>query len=82
MLIVFANFLSQLPTLQMPTLGLGCWQSSLGEVGQAVQWALEAGVRLIDTAFVYMNEKEIGDVLKKEIKSGEENQSHILVIFK
>ncbi len=82
MLIVFANFLSQLPTLQMPTLGLGCWQSSQGEVGQAVQWALEAGVRLIDTAFVYMNEKEIGDVLKKEIKSGEENQSHILVIFK
>ena len=59
-----------LQTLSMPSVGIGSWQSEKGEVGQAVDWALEAGVRLIDTAAVYMNEGEIGEVLKKWLDSG------------
>lgn len=31
----------------------------------AVNWALEAGYRQYDTAFVYHNEKPIGDVIYK-----------------
>jgi len=40
------------------------------KVGQAVKWALKAGVRLIDTAFMYGNEKEIGDALKEVLAEG------------
>ena len=57
----------------VPRLGLGCWQSSTGEVGQAVEWALEAGVRLVDSAYAYGNEKEIGAALKRCIDRGRAN---------
>ena len=61
-----------LQTLSMPSVGIGSWQSEKGEVGRAVEWALEAGVRLIDTAAIYQNEGEIGEVLKKWLDSGED----------
>jgi len=57
-------------TVKIPTLGIGCWQSQAGEVGQAIKWALEAGVRLIDTAFMYGNEMEIGQALKEVFAEG------------
>ena len=42
---------------KMPVLGLGVWQMTAGvETEQAVEWALEAGYRHIDTAAVYRNE--------------------------
>ena len=59
-----------LPSVFMPTVGLGCWQSEAGEVGKAVEWALDVGVRLIDTAYAYRNEKEIGIALTKYLSSG------------
>ncbi len=59
-----------LQTVLMPSVGLGCWQSAPGEIEKAIEWSLDAGVRLIDTAFMYENEKEIGDVLTRYIKSG------------
>ena len=51
--------------IEMPLLGLGVYapkQSS--EVQQAVEWALEAGCRLIDTAAAYGNEREVADALR------------------
>ena len=57
--------------MSMPVAGLGTWLAAPGKVEEAVQVALEAGVRLIDTAFLYQNEKEIGTVLKKWLESGE-----------
>jgi len=52
--------------VEMPYFGLGTWQSKEGsEVKQAVQWALEAGYRLIDTAAFYDNEKGIGEALRE-----------------
>ena len=59
-----------LQTLSMPQVGLGTWLSGPGEVERAVEVALNAGVRLIDTAYLYQNEKEIGTVLKKWLDSG------------
>ena len=45
----------------MPMLGLGVWQAKAGtEARQAVEWALEAGYRHIDTATYYRNEADVG----------------------
>lgn len=44
----------------MPLLGLGVYAPRHNnEVQQAVEWALEAGCRLIDTASIYGNEREV-----------------------
>jgi len=52
--------------LQMPPLGLGVWQMAAGrETEQAVEWALEAGYRHIDTASLYRNEQSVGAALAR-----------------
>jgi 2,5-diketo-D-gluconate reductase A len=51
---------------RMPVLGLGVWQIPDGhETEQAVEWALEAGYRHIDTASLYHNERGVGSALKR-----------------
>jgi diketogulonate reductase-like aldo/keto reductase len=48
----------------MPVLGLGVWQIAAGrETEQAVEWALAAGYRHIDTASMYRNEQSVGAAL-------------------
>ncbi len=47
----------------MPQLGLGVWQASHDEVVPAVQKALEAGYRSVDTASIYKNEDGVGEAL-------------------
>ena len=48
----------------MPLLGLGVYDMYQNEATQAVETALEIGYRLIDTASMYENEKEIGTAIK------------------
>ncbi|TNY19994.1 NADP-dependent oxidoreductase domain-containing protein [Rhodotorula diobovata] len=48
----------------IPAVGLGTWQSQPGEVEHAVEVALKNGYRHVDGAFVYKNEKEVGEGLK------------------
>lgn len=67
---------------EMPLVGLGTWQSSKGEVGEAVRHALDCGYRLIDTAACYMNEKEIGDVLQEYFKAGKLKREELFVTTK
>ena len=50
---------------QMPMLGLGTWDMYGKEAEQATLDALEIGYRLIDTATLYCNEKEIGNAVRK-----------------
>jgi len=59
--------------ITMPLLGLGMYQArSDGEAQQAVQWALEAGYRLIDTAQYYRNEKAVGEAIRRSAIPREE----------
>jgi len=49
---------------EMPTLGLGTWQSQPGAVEKAVEVALKNGYTHIDTATAYENENEVGQGIK------------------
>jgi diketogulonate reductase-like aldo/keto reductase len=58
---------------RMPVLGLGVWQlAGGGETERAVEWALEAGYRHIDTASMYRNEQSVGAALKRSGLSREQ----------
>jgi diketogulonate reductase-like aldo/keto reductase len=51
--------------VQMPALGLGVFQSKPEETVDAVVTALNGGYRLIDTAAAYMNEREVGEGIRR-----------------
>lgn len=52
--------------LEIPRLGLGVYQSPPGRsTREAVQYALEIGYRLIDTAKIYGNEADVGRAVKE-----------------
>jgi len=55
---------------EMPIIGYGTFLSSKGEIGPALKSAIKAGYRHIDCAYVYNNEKEIGDSLQDLFKEG------------
>lgn len=49
----------------MPLLGLGAYDMHGSEAEAAVETALELGYRLIDTAAMYGNEKEVGNAIRR-----------------
>jgi diketogulonate reductase-like aldo/keto reductase len=51
--------------VRMPALGLGVFQSKPEETTDAVVVALNGGYRLIDTAAAYMNEREVGEGIRR-----------------
>ena len=50
--------------VDMPALGLGVFQTPPEETRDAVQAALKAGYRLVDTAAAYGNEREVGEAVR------------------
>jgi diketogulonate reductase-like aldo/keto reductase len=51
--------------VQMPALGLGVFQSPPEQTVGAVEAAIRTGYRLIDTAAAYMNERQVGEGIRK-----------------
>ncbi|KAF6212226.1 hypothetical protein GE061_012747 [Apolygus lucorum] len=68
--------------MKMPILGLGTWQGTNEEVEIAVDAALAAGYRHIDTASSYGNEEGIGRVLKKWFDSGKLKREDVFIVTK
>ena len=66
----------------MPAIGLGTWKSEPGEVGQAVETALEAGYRHIDCAAIYRNEAEVGEALQRVFARGKISREDVHVTSK
>ncbi|KAG7190363.1 hypothetical protein KM043_006474 [Ampulex compressa] len=57
---------------KIPVLGLGTWQGGKDptQVENAVKHAIDAGYRHFDCAYVYGNEKEIGNAIREKISEG------------
>ena len=49
----------------IPAVGLGTAGLFEDKCEQAIQWALEMGYRLIDTAWAYRNQEAIGKAIRK-----------------
>ena len=63
----------------MPGIGLGTWQCSDEEVKGAVLEALRVGYRHIDTAWMYMCEKGVGQGIKEWVEEGGDRKDIFVV---
>jgi 2,5-diketo-D-gluconate reductase A len=51
--------------VELPALGFGVFQTPPGETVAAVETALATGYRHIDTAAAYLNEREVGEAIRR-----------------
>jgi diketogulonate reductase-like aldo/keto reductase len=51
--------------VRMPAIGFGVFQTPPEQTAAAVQAALAAGYRHVDTAAVYMNVREVGEAIRR-----------------
>lgn len=58
---------------------LGTWQAEPGKVKTAVSYALKAGYKLVDGAYCYNNEEEVGQGLKEAFASGVKREDVFVV---
>ncbi|KAF5139053.1 D-galacturonate reductase [Metarhizium anisopliae] len=64
---------------EIPAVGLGTWQSKPGEVQAAVSYALQNGYKLVDGAYCYGNEGEVGQGLKEAFAAGVKREDVFVV---
>ncbi|CAJ2503541.1 Uu.00g109350.m01.CDS01 [Anthostomella pinea] len=67
---------------EMPAVGFGTWQAAPGEVAAAVTHALKVGYKLIDAAYCYGNEDEVGQGMKAAFDAGYCKREDIFVMTK
>lgn len=67
---------------RMPNLGLGTYMNKGDKVKEAVDCALSVGYRHIDTARIYENEHDIGDVLHSRLRSGSVKRKDLFITTK
>ncbi len=60
-----ANVLKLNNGVVMPTLGFGVFQTPPEQTTDAVETALATGYRLIDTAAAYLNERQVGEAIRR-----------------
>ena len=51
--------------VKIPVLGYGTWKSAPEDTVSGVEYALKAGYRHIDTAYIYGNEESVGEGIRK-----------------
>lgn len=66
----------------MPAIGFGTWQIKSEEIDTALNAAIDAGYRHIDTAYAYRNEADIGRSLKKMFDSGKIKREDLFITTK
>ncbi|XP_034390955.1 aldo-keto reductase family 1 member B1 isoform X1 [Cyclopterus lumpus] len=80
-----ARFVELNDGTRMPVLGLGTWKSShlpRTSVQGAVEAAIAAGYRHIDTAHSYRNEVDIGKALRSKIQQGIIRRQDMFIVSK
>ncbi|XP_046672898.1 1,5-anhydro-D-fructose reductase-like [Homalodisca vitripennis] len=74
--------------MKMPVVGLGTLvrtteeHSSEEEIMKTIDYAIEAGYRHFDTAYMYQNEAAIGKALKKWLDSGKIKREELFIVSK
>ncbi|XP_048828322.1 aldo-keto reductase family 1 member B7 [Brienomyrus brachyistius] len=67
----------------MPLLGLGTWKTCSSEMFQAaVEAAIAAGYRHLDTAYSYRNEVEVGRALRAKMEQGIIRREDVFIVSK
>lgn len=68
--------------VEMPRLGLGTSQGNKQDIVNAVKSAIDVGYKLIDCAFVYQTETEVGEAIREKITDGIIKREDIFVTSK
>ncbi|KIW10728.1 hypothetical protein PV08_10027 [Exophiala spinifera] len=66
----------------LPALGLGTWQSPEGQVRAAVTSAIQSGYRHLDCAYVYGNEREVGEGIREGLAAAGISRSDLFITTK
>jgi len=68
--------------VKMPISGFGVYQVPFEQTKQSVLTAIKTGYRLIDTAAIYNNEKEVGEAIQEAIATGLVTRDELFITSK